>query len=224
MQLSSYISFILVFCTPFIFYINVSVKPRKGFSILFISVISIIGFLNQNYKIFLGLAFLFVYLYFLEKKLSLVFGISSFFLLSYVLIVENTFFSNMPFLFEILNFALVSSIFSSMMIGHWYLVDPTISKDGMKNISLIATSTALVILLFFLFYENNFNFDILTIFSSSTIKNVIIGLLLATSLLSFGSYKSLAEKSYTGVMASTGLSYLALILSIGATGAMILSI
>ena len=224
MQLSSYISFILVFCTPFIFYINASVKPRKGFSILLISVISIIGFLNQNYKIFLGLAFLFVYLYFLEKKLSLVFGISSFFLLSYVLIVENTFFSNMPFLFEILNFALVSSIFSSMMIGHWYLVDPTISKDGMKNISLIATSTAIVILLFFLFYENNFNFDILTIFSSSTIKNVIIGLLLATSLLSFGSYKSLAEKSYTGVMASTGLSYLALILSIGATGAMILSI
>ncbi len=224
MQLSSYISFILVFCIPFIFYINASVKPRKGFSILFISVISIIGFLNQNYKIFLGLALLFVYLYFLEKKLSLVFGISSFFLLSYVLIVENTFFSNMPFLFEILNFALVSSIFSSMMIGHWYLVDPTISKDGMKNISLIATSTAIVILLFFLFYGNNFNFDILTIFSSRTIKNVIIGLLLATSLLSFGSYKSLAEKSYTGVMASTGLSYLALILSIGATGAMILSI
>jgi hypothetical protein len=141
-----------------------------------------------------------------------------------VLIVENTFFSNMPFLFEILNFALVSSIFSSMMIGHWYLVDPTISKDGMKNISLIATSTAIVILLFFLFYGNNFNFDILTIFSSRTIKNVIIGLLLATSLLSFGSYKSLAEKSYTGVMASTGLSYLALILSIGATGALILSI
>jgi hypothetical protein len=224
MQLSSYISFILVFCIPFIFYINASVKPRKGFSILFIAVISIIGFLNQNYKIYLGLALLFVYLYFLEKKLSLVFGISSFFLLSYVLIVENTFFSNMPFLFEILNFALVSSIFSSMMIGHWYLVDPTISKDGMKNISLIATSTAIVILLFFLFYGNNFNFDILTIFSSRTIKNVIIGLLLATSLLSFGSYKSLAEKSYTGVMASTGLSYLALILSIGATGALILSI
>ena len=58
MQLSSYISFILVFCIPFIFYINASVKPRKGFSILFISVISIIGFLNQNYKIFGCLSFL----------------------------------------------------------------------------------------------------------------------------------------------------------------------
>ena len=224
MQLSSYISFILVFCIPFIFYINASVKPRKGFSILFISIISTIGFLNQNYKIFLGLALLFIYLFFLEKKLSLVFGISSFILLSYELIVENTFFNNMPYLFEILNFALVSSIFSSMMIGHWYLVDPTISKDGMKNISLVATFTAIFILLFFLFYGKNFNFEILTIFSSRTIKNVISGLLLATSLLSFGSYKSLAEKSYTGVMASTGLSYLALILSIGATGAMILSI
>jgi hypothetical protein len=94
----------------------------------------------------------------------------------------------------------------------------------MKNISLLATFTAIFILLFFLFYGKNFNFEILTIFSSRTIKNVISGLLLATSLLSFGSYKSLAEKSYTGVMASTGLSYLALILSIGATGAMILSI
>ncbi len=39
----------------------------------------------------------------------------------------------MPYLFEILNFALVASIFSSMMIGHWFLVDPTISKDGMKK-------------------------------------------------------------------------------------------
>ena len=224
MQLSSFISFILVFCIPFIFYINASVKPRKGFSILFISIISTIGFLNQNFKIFLGLALLFIYLFFLEKKRSLVIGIFSFFLLSYELIIENTFFSNMPYLFEILNFTLVASIFSSMMIGHWYLVDPTISKDGMKNISLVATFTAIFILLFFLFYGKNFNFEILTIFSSRTIKNVISGLLLATSLLSFGSYKSLAEKSYTGVMASTGLSYLALILSIGATGAMILSI
>jgi len=224
MQLSSYISFILVFCIPFIFYINVFVKPRKGFSILFISIISIIGILNQNFKIFLGLTLLLIYLYFLEKKLSLIFCISSFFLLSNALIDKNTFFSNMPFLFEILIFVLLSSIFSSMMIGHWYLVDPTISKDGMKNISLTAISTAIIILLFFLYYGKNFNFDILTIFSSRTIKNVIIGLLVATSLLCFGSYKSLSEKTYTGVMASTGLSYLALILSIGATGAMILSI
>ena len=36
--------------------------------------------------------------------------------------------------------------------------------------------------------------------------------------------KSLQEKSYTGVMASTGLSYLSLIVSLGASGTLILSL
>ena len=37
-------------------------------------------------------------------------------------------------------------------------------------------------------------------------------------------FKSLQEKSYTGVMASTGLSYLSLIVSLGASGTLILSL
>ena len=41
-------------------------------------------------------------------------------------------------------------------------------------------------------------------------------------ILSFASYRSLAEKSYTGVMASTGLSYLSLIVSLGASGGLLL--
>ena len=52
----------------------------------------------------------------------------------------------------------------------------------------------------------------------------IIFLYLSAAILSFGSYKSLKEKSYTGVMASTGLSYLSLIVSMGASGTLILSI
>jgi hypothetical protein len=43
-------------------------------------------------------------------------------------------------------------------------------------------------------------------------------------VLSYGSFKSLHEKSYTGVMASTGLSYLSLIVSLGASGTLILSL
>ena len=53
-------------------------------------------------------------------------------------------------------------------------------------------------------------------------KNVILILFLSTAILSFASYKSLGEKSYTGVMASTGLSYLSLIVSLGASGGLLL--
>ena len=53
-------------------------------------------------------------------------------------------------------------------------------------------------------------------------KNVILFLFLSTSILSFASFKSLGEKSYTGVMASTGLSYLSLIVSLGASGGLLL--
>jgi hypothetical protein len=52
----------------------------------------------------------------------------------------------------------------------------------------------------------------------------VIFLYLSSALLSFGSLKSLQEKSYTGVMASTGLSYLALIVALGASGTLILSV
>jgi hypothetical protein len=41
-------------------------------------------------------------------------------------------------------------------------------------------------------------------------------------ILSLGSLKSLNEKSYTGVMAATGLSYLSLLVSLGGTGTLIL--
>ena len=53
-------------------------------------------------------------------------------------------------------------------------------------------------------------------------KFIIICLYITTSILTFASYKSLNEKSYTGVMAATGLSYLSLIVSIGATGTLLL--
>ena len=59
---------------------------------------------------------------------------------------------------------------------------------------------------------------------NNLLNNVIIFLYLSAGILSFGSFKSLQEKSYTGVMASTGLSYLSLIVSLGASGTLILSI
>tara|TARA_B100000963_G_C22401819_1_gene569198 strand:- start:45 stop:356 length:312 start_codon:yes stop_codon:yes gene_type:complete len=101
------------------------------------------------------------------------------------------------------------------MIGHWFLVDPTISKEGMKKIALLGAIQSLILVpLIFLEFIGQ---DIDTIF-----KNVILILFLSTSVLSFASFRSLGEKSYTGVMASTGLSYLSLIVSLGASGGLLL--
>tara|TARA_Y100000992_G_scaffold84694_1_gene54171 strand:- start:412 stop:723 length:312 start_codon:yes stop_codon:yes gene_type:complete len=101
------------------------------------------------------------------------------------------------------------------MIGHWFLVDPTISKQGMKKIALFSTLQSLIIipLVFFEFIGE----DIEILY-----KNVVLFLYFSTSILSFASFKSLGEKSYTGVMASTGLSYLSLIVSLGASGGLLL--
>ena len=119
---------------------------------------------------------------------------------------------------------LVSSVFSSMMIGHWFLVDPTIERIGMKNISKFSSglSILLAFLVFINIYESSSMF--FSSVSENLLKNVVIFLYLSSALLSFGSLKSLQEKSYTGVMASTGLSYLALIVSLGASGTLILSV
>ena len=99
--------------------------------------------------------------------------------------------------------SLVSGVFSLMMIGHWFLVDPTISKEGMKRMALLTTFQPLIIIP--LVYFNYLSEDIGDIY-----KLVIMFLYLSTGILSFASYKSLNEKSYTGVMAATGLSYLSL--------------
>ncbi len=110
---------------------------------------------------------------------------------------------------------LVSGIFSLMMIGHWFLVDPTITRDGMKNIakSSMFVSSLLCLLLVARFLSP----DITDLY-----RSVIIGLYISSAVLSLGSLKSLNETSYTGVMAATGLSYLSLLVSLGGTGTLIL--
>ena len=220
MQLSEFTFVFLTLCIPFLIYIVSSTSPKKGFSILFVLIIGINGFINHDNFSLLGLFFLAFYLYSFEKeerKYFVFMSMVSFLLASFNLIGQNLLSSLLPIL-------LVSSVFSSMMIGHWFLVDPTIERIGMKNISKF--SSGLSILLAFLVFINIYESS--TIFFSSVsenlLKNVVIFLYLSSALLSFGSLKSLQEKSYTGVMASTGLSYLALIVSLGASGTLILSV
>ena len=220
MQLSEFTFIFLTLCIPFLYYIVQSTGPKKGFSILFIAIISLNFFLKpENFSI-LGSFFLVFYLYAYEKKESKYYLALSF--ISFTsLIFSDVGIENLSSIFPIL---LISSVFSLMMIGHWFLVDPTINRDGMKNIAKFSMYLSLILsfLVFTNIYESNSNF--FNLVGNNLLNNVIIFLYLSAGLLSFGSFKSLQEKSYTGVMASTGLSYLSLIVSLGASGTLILSI
>lgn len=220
MQLGEFTYIFLVFCIPFLGYIVNSTNPKKGFSILFISVISGTVFLIPSTFSFFGLFFLLFYLsnfHVKAKNFLLLLSLITYFFEIYQLVINKIFLLSLPII-------MVASVFSLMMIGHWFLVDPTISRVGMKNIAKFSSiiSILLSLLVFLGFFESSSS--IFNIISSQELSYVVIGLYLSASLLSFGSYKSLQEKSYTGVMASTGLSYLSLIVSMGATGTLILSL
>jgi len=220
MQLGEFTYIFLVLCIPFLGYIVYSTRPKKGFSILFVSIIAFTSFLVPGNFTYLGLFFLSMYLVnydWSQKNIFLFFSLISFFASIYNLVTES-------FINVIFPIALVSSVFSLMMIGHWFLVDPTIKRNGMKNIAKfsILLSTALATLIAINFYDSSSS--IFNIISTEILNYVLIVLYLSASLLSYGSFKSLQEKSYTGVMASTGLSYLSLILSLGASGTLLLSL
>lgn len=220
MQLSEFTFIFLTLCIPFLYYIVQSTRPKKGFSLLFVSIISLNVFIKPENFSFLGLFFMVFYLYSYEKKESKYYLVLSF--LSFTaLMLSEIGVGNLNSIFPIL---LISSVFSLMMIGHWFLVDPTIDRSGMKNIAKFSVylSVVLSISVFTDIYESNSEF--FNLVGNDLLNNVIIFLYLSAAILSFGSFKSLQEKSYTGVMASTGLSYLSLIVSLGASGTLILSI
>ena len=215
MELNLFVYILLVFCIPFLLYSNIRIKPRKGFSILFISIISLVILLDFTVITFFGTLLLVISLFINNKNFHPYLYTSSFLILNYEIFnILNIGLVNLA-LNYLLPISLVSCVLSSMMIGHWFLVDPTISKEGMKKIAFLGFIQSLILVP--LLYLEFIGQDIESIF-----KNVILVLFLSTSILSFASFKSLGEKSYTGVMASTGLSYLSLIVSLGGSGGLLL--
>tara|TARA_B100001121_G_C18669663_1_gene613086 strand:- start:44 stop:697 length:654 start_codon:yes stop_codon:yes gene_type:complete len=215
MDLNLFVFVLLVFCIPYLLYSNLRIQPRKGFSILFISIISTGVFLNFSVLSTIGTIVLASTLLIKKEKLYPYLYSISFCLFNYEIftIFELSIFN--LFLNYLFPISLVSGVLSSMMIGHWFLVDPTISKNGMMKIAILSSIQSLVLIP--LVYLGFIGEDIEILY-----KNVILVLYLSTSILSFASYKSLGEKSYTGVMASTGLSYLSLIVSLGGSGGLLL--
>ena len=139
MELNLFVYVLLIFCIPYLLYSNIRIKPRKGFSILFISIISSVIFLNFSILTILGASLLVCTLVVKNKKIHPYFYGTSFALLNYE-IFEKLSLSIFDFVINYLfPISLVSGVFASMMIGHWFLVDPTISKEGMKKIAITST-------------------------------------------------------------------------------------
>ena len=220
MQLSEFTYIFLTLCIPFLIYIVRSTNPKKGFSILFVLIISVNIFLIFNNFSQIGLFFLVFYLISYNRKEKFYY-----LLLAFVAFIASSLnimgFNNIKNFVPIL---LVSAVFSSMMIGHWFLVDPTINREGMKNIAKFSMYLSFTLSLSVLtnIYESSTVF--FNIVGNELLNNIIVFLFISAGILSFASFKSLQEKSYTGVMASTGLSYLSLIVSLGASGTLILSL
>jgi len=113
-----------------------------------------------------------------------------------------------------------SSILSLMLIGHWFLVDPTINRGGMKQVAKygIGTSAIAMIQQLVNLYTQTSHLP----YSFNLINYVVLGLFFSTCILTAGASLSLKEKGYSGVMAATGLSYLSFLTSIGAVGTLLL--
>ena len=215
MELNLFVYVLLAYCIPFLLYSNYRIKPRKGFSILFVSIISTVILLKFSFFSLIAGVILAMTLIIEKDKFKFIFYGVSFLILNIDIFINLDLSFSIFLLNYVLPISLTSGVLSSMMIGHWFLVDPTISKEGMMKIALLCSSLSLLILpLVF--------FEIIGPDIDSIFKNVILILYTSAGILSFASYRSLAEKSYTGVMASTGLSYLSLIVSLGASGGLLL--
>ena len=215
MELNLFVYVLLAYCIPFLLYSNYRINPRKGFSILFISIISMVILLKFSFFSLIAGVILALTLIIEKDKFKFIFYGLSFLILNIDIFIELDLCISVFLLNYVLPISLTSGVLSSMMIGHWFLVDPTISKEGMMKIALLCSTLSLMILpLVF--------FEIIGPDIDSIFKNVILVLYASAGILSFASYRSLAEKSYTGVMASTGLSYLSLIVSLGASGGLLL--
>ena len=215
MSLSTFVCLLLTFCIPYLLYIKFTIKPKRGFSMLFITIIGIGSLIKLELLGILALVLLIFTLFIEDKNIQIGLFLGSFFIFIQVFSASiNTSLLNYLMIY-FLPISLISGIFSLMMIGHWFLVDPTISKEGMKKIAIVTSLQSLTLIPIVQF--DFINSGIVPIY-----KLIIICLYATTSILAFASYKSLNEKSYTGVMAATGLSYLSLIVSIGATGTLLL--
>jgi len=105
---------------------------------------------------------------------------------------------------------LLGGITAEMMLGHWYLIDPRLPRWALQAL-VLGAGVALVADVVYLTAEGALRWAS----GDEVLGWAFLGLSVMTALLIAGVSLSLREPFYTGVMAATGLSYLAVVTSFG---------
>jgi hypothetical protein len=102
----------------------------------------------------------------------------------------------------------LGGITSEMLLGHWYLVDPKLPRWALRRLDVIGGVGVLA--------EIALAVGMGTLRPLSTLLGAAYLMLAGmTVLLAVGVWYALKEKGYEGVMAATGLSYLATLTVLG---------
>lgn len=104
----------------------------------------------------------------------------------------------------------LGAITAEMMLGHWYLVDPRLPRWALQRLDIAAGAGLLADFLYLVVHGA---LDWAP--ADAVLGWAFIVLSLLTFLLIIAVWYSLQEPNYTGVMAATGLSYLAVLTSFG---------
>ena len=103
--------------------------------------------------------------------------------------------------------ALLGGVTGEMLLGHWYLIDPTLPRWALKRLAAIGGAGMVA--------------DAAVVALDAGWDDAVVGwafavLAVTTLVLLVAVWFALNEPSYPGVMAATGLSYLAILTAIGA--------
>ena len=107
----------------------------------------------------------------------------------------------------------LGGITGEMLLGHWYLVDPRIPRRPLRRLAAAGALGVAIDAAVVLFLAQPL--------AGSTVGLVVsLGLAGVSFLLMVAVWFALRYPSYPGVMAATGLSYLAVLTSLGAVSAL----
>lgn len=104
----------------------------------------------------------------------------------------------------------LGGITSEMLLGHWFLVDPTLPRWSLITLDVVAAV--------------GLGFEVGVVVASGSLTTsgqdavysaVYVALSAFCAVLMLGVWGSLREPRYSGVMAATGLSYLAVLVAFG---------
>lgn len=104
----------------------------------------------------------------------------------------------------------LGGITTEMLLGHWFLVDPTLPRWSLMALDAIA-ATGLALEVVVVVASGS-----LTMTGADAVFSAVyLALTVFCVLLMLGVWGSLREPRYSGVMAATGLSYLAVLVAFG---------